>query len=66
MPLELNKEQLKDYLKQVGSVDTTRNIAFESGAAYQLNKDQAEYAKLEQENADLREQLAKKSSKKTK
>lgn len=64
MPLELNKAKIKDYLTQVGSVDSTRNVAFESGAQYQLNVDQAEYAKLEQENIDLKAQLAAKSSKK--
>jgi hypothetical protein len=64
MPLELNKAKIKDYLTQVGSVDSARNVAFESGAQYQLNQDNAEYAKLEAEIADLKAQLAAKTSKK--
>lgn len=57
MPLIFNKAKVDDYLKQVGSVDTTRNIAFESGAQYQMNLDNAEYMKLENENQDLKSQI---------
>lgn len=68
--LEYNKAQVDDYLKQAGSVDTTRNIAFHSGCQYQLNKDNAvfqavllENAKLHAENTNLKEQLARTSKK---
>ena len=54
MNLVFDKAKLDDHLKQVGSVDTTRNIAFVSGAQFQNNLDNVEHAKVLSENATLK------------
>lgn len=57
-----DKQHVDDYLKQIGSVDVTRNQAFHGGAQWLDAKATAKVLELEKKIAEL--EAGKKTSKK--